>query len=133
MKHITIITVFGLLLSASAYAKLLVKVDAPKTIGSKTVVKLTMKNTFKEKVESARAVVFLFDEQNRPVGQAAQWVIGGAKDKPSLAPNASTTFNFIIPTEKVTSANLTAKVSFNRVILEGGKAVDAAKSFEIEK
>ena len=133
MKHITIITVFGLLLCVSAYANLLVKVDAPKTTGSKIVVKLTMKNTFKEKVESARAVVLLLDEQNRPVGQAAQWVIGGGKDKPSLSPNASITFNFVIPMDKVTTTNLMAKVSFNRIILEGGTVTDPRGDVHIAK
>src|SRR5437773_2253512 len=81
-------------------AKLVVKVDEPKRTGEKAVIKLTIKNTFKEKVESARASVLLLTDDNRLVGQASQWVIGGTRDKPALAPGATNTFNFVVPTEK---------------------------------
>ena len=111
-------------------ANLLVKVDDPKTVGKKSVIKLTLKNTFKEQVESARAQIFLFDDHGKVVGQSAQWVIGGTKDKPPLAPDASTTFNFVVPTEKPFTKT---KITFSRIILEGGKVVDPAKSFEIAK
>ena len=77
-------------LLASANATLTVKVAAPKQAGQKTVIELTMKNTFKEKVESARAQVFLIDGQGKVVGQAARWVIGGTKDKPALLPDQET-------------------------------------------
>src|SRR4051794_39688016 len=83
-----------------AEAKLVVKVHEVKTAGTKTIVPITMKNTFKEKVESARAQVFLMDEKGKVVGQAVKWVIGGTKDKPALAPDAETTFNFVIQTDK---------------------------------
>jgi len=80
-----------------------------------------------------RAVCFLLDEQGKVVGQMTRWVIGGTKDKPGLASNAKTTFNFVVPLAKLITTNLTAKVSFNRVILEGGKLVEPNKGFEIEK
>src|SRR5437879_9893979 len=50
-------------------AQLAVSIAPPKVSGQKAVVTLAMKNNFAEKVESARAVVFLFDEQGKMVGQ----------------------------------------------------------------
>ena len=116
--------------SHAAQAALAIKVDSPAIVGTKTVVKLTIKNTFSEKVESARAQVFLTDENGRIVGQTVQWVIGGKKDRPPLAPDASTEFNFVIQTDKPSKA---VKVNFIRVLLEGGKAVDIKKNVEIQE
>ena len=127
MRRLGVLTL-GLLAALHAQAKLLVKVDEPKTTGNKAVIKLTLKNTFKESVESARATVFLLDERGKVVGQAVQWIIGGTRDKPALAPDATTPYNFVIPTDKPFTRT---KVTFNRIILEGGKVVDAARSFEI--
>src|SRR5260221_13308702 len=77
------------LMVLSAHAKLLVKVNEPKRTGAKTVVNLQLKNTFDEKVESARAQIFLLDDQGKVVGQSVQWLLGGTKDKLPLAPGAS--------------------------------------------
>ena len=114
---------------AVAHADLVVNVDPPAQVGKKAIVKLKMKNTFKEKVESARAQVFLLDENHKVVGQAARWVIGGTKDKPALVPDAETTFNFVIETDKPYA---TAKVSFSRVVLQGGKLADANKEVQLQ-
>src|SRR6266700_6771221 len=111
------------------HANLVVNVGEPKTTGGKAVIKLEMKNTFAEKIESARAVVFLIDDHGKVVGQTTRWVIGGTKDKPALAPDAKTTFNFVVPTDK---AFTKTKASFSRVVLEGGKSLDANKSVEIQ-
>jgi hypothetical protein len=81
------------------------------------------------KIDSARAVMFLLDDQGKVVGQATRWVIGGTKDKPPLAPDAKTTYNFVVPTDKPFTKT---KVSFNRVILEGGKTVDLSKDVSME-
>lgn len=113
----------------STYASLSVKVDKPKTTGNKAVVKLTMKNTFPEKIEGARATMFLIGEQDKIIGQRTTWVIGGEPDKPALKPDATTTYNFVIDTDKpVTSV----RVIFNRVILENGKLADPQKDVKIE-
>jgi hypothetical protein len=96
--------------------------SAPKILGNKTIVALELKNTFAQPIESARAVLFLLDEHGQMVGQSTKWVIGGGKDKPALAVGATNVFNFVITSdEPLTSTNLTAKVSFSRVVLEGGK------------
>ena len=99
-------------------AALTVKADEPKQIGKKVVIKLNMKNTFKEKIESGHAQVFLVDDKGNVVGQAARWVIGGTKDKPMLAPDAETSFNFVLQTDRPFVTN---KVTFTRIVLEGGR------------
>src|SRR4051794_16936901 len=103
-----------------AEAKLVVEMHESKTVGTKTIIPLTMQNTFRDKIESARAQVFLMDENGKVVGQGVKWVIGGNKDQPALAPDASAEFNFVIQTAKPFK---TAKLSFTRVVLEGGKTV----------
>jgi hypothetical protein len=131
-RSILVLSLIGIV-CASTDAALIVRVQAPKTIAQKTIVKLTMKNTFKEKVESARAQVFLLDDSGKIVGQAAQWIIGGTKEKPALAPNAETAFNFVVNLAKpLVATNLTSKVSFSRIILEGGKLADVNKDVQIE-
>ncbi len=118
-----------LLAAGAAQATLTVKVDKPKQVGKKAVIKLTMKNTFTEKIESARAQIFLLDDNGKVVGQAARWVIGGTKDKPALAPDAETTFNYVVQTDKPFSTN---QVTFTRIILEGGKIVDVKQSVQVQ-
>jgi hypothetical protein len=116
-----------------ANAQLAVTVLPLKVTGQKAVVPLAMKNNFSEKVESARAVVFLLDEQGNAAGQATtRWVIGGSEDKPALAAGSTNVFNFVITANKSFAAtNLTAKVQFSRVVLEGGKIADVAKSVSV--
>ena len=118
-----------LVTSLPVNASLVVKVGEPKMTGSKAIIKLELKNTFTEKIESARAVVFLLDDQGKVVGQMTRWVIGGTKDKPGLTSVAKSTFNFVVATDKPFTKT---KVSFNRVVMEGGKSVDANKSVEIQ-
>ncbi len=116
-----------------AQAQLAVTVSPPKMTGQKAIVPLAMKNGFSEKIESARAVVFLLDEQGKMVGQGTRWVIGGSQDKPGLAAGATNAFHLVIANDKpFTTTNLTAKVTFSRVVLEGGKVADVNKSVQIE-
>lgn len=109
-------------------AKLSVQMAEPKTVGNKSIIKLTLKNDFTKKIESARAVIFLINDVGKVVGQATKWVIGGTKSKPALEPGATTTFNFVVSSDKEFTKT---KISFSRIILEGGKLVDASKNTEI--
>ena len=123
MRAITIIVslllvFFGL----AARAQLAVTLSQPRMEGQKAVVKLAMKNGLSERIESARAVCFLLDNQGVMVGQSTKWVIG--QNKTSLAPGATNTFNFVITSPQPFTTNLTAKVSFSRVVLDGGKSAD---------
>jgi hypothetical protein len=124
--------IFGIILAwiiaQPLFAELAVKIETPKQVGKKVVIKLTMKNNFSEKVESARAQIFLLDDKGRVMGQAAKWVIGGTKDRPVLGPNRETTFNFVLTADKPFTTN---SVSFSRVILESGKSVDVKKEVQI--
>lgn len=113
-------------------AQLAVTVSPPQVVGQKVVVKLTMKNNLADKVESARAMCFLLDDQGRIVGQSTRWVIGGTKDRPPLAPKAQTTFNFVLTSPQPwTTTNLTAKISFSRVVLEGNKLADMQRDVSV--
>lgn len=113
-------------------AQLVVIASPPTVIGEKAVVKLEMKNGLSEKIESARAAVFLFDEHGKNVGHSTKWVIGETEHKPGLTTGATETFHFVVTSEKsITSTNLTAKISFNRVVLEGGKVADVAKNIQV--
>lgn len=124
----------GFLCAFIAQAQLAVTVSPPKITGQKAVVPLTMKNNLTEKIESARAVVFLLDEQGKMVGQATRWVIGGSQDKPGLATGATNAFYFVITADKpFSSTNLSAKVAFSRVVLDGGKLVGISKDVKIEE
>ena len=127
MKTIQILT--GFFLSALAVqAQLAVTVSPPKLTGQKAIVPLAMTNHLAEPVESARAICFLMDEHGTMVGQSAKWVIGGTKDQPALQPKNGTTFNFVITSpQPFTSTNLTTRVSFSRVVLEGGKSANLTK------
>ena len=117
----------------SALAQLAVMVSPPKVIGQKAVIPMSLRNGLSEKVESARAVVFLLDEQGKMVAQATRWVIGGSQDKPGLAPGATNAFHFVLASDKpYPTTNLSAKVSFSRLVLDGGKLADVTKDVRIQ-
>jgi hypothetical protein len=123
---------FTLTCAIAVQAQLTVTVSPPKITGQKAVVTLAMKNSLAGKVESARAVCFLLDDKGKMVSQSTKWVIGGTKDRPALEPKGETTFNFVIASSQpFTSTNLTAKVSFSRVILENGQVADVNKTVSV--
>ena len=138
---------FFLLLFAAmpAMGQLSVVVSPAKVSGQKAVVPLELKNNFAVKVESARAACFVFDEQGKMVGQASRWVIGGdlagGQQRPAgkdqndgLAAGGTNRFNFVVTSGKpFTTTNLTARVQFSRVVLEGGRSVDVRKEVEVKE
>ena len=131
MKAILLIAL--LLIPRGAIAQLIVTVSLPKMVGQKTVISMAIRNGLPEKIESARAVTFLMDEQGKMVGQNTQWIIGGTKERPSLADGATNVFNFVITADKpIPTTNLTARVTFTRLILEGGKSIDPVKNTQIQ-
>jgi hypothetical protein len=110
-------------------AALVVKVNEPKSYGQKAIIKLDLQNTFTNKIESARAAVFLSDEKGKVVGQETRWIIGGTKDRPALEPAAKTTFNFVVQSSKPFTKS---KVTVTRVILENGTLADATRDVRVE-
>jgi hypothetical protein len=113
-----------------ATAQLAVTVTPPKVTGQKAIVQLKMKNNLADTVKSARAVCFLLDDHGQMVGQSTKWVIG--QNHASLEPKAETTFNFVVTSpQPFTTTNLTAKVSFSRVILDGDKLADVTKAVSV--
>jgi hypothetical protein len=127
------ILVVALLYPFLASAQLTVTISSPKIAANKAVVSLAMKNNFTEKIESARATVFLLDDQGKMIAQATKWVIGGSTNRPGLAAGATNSFYFVVQSSKpIQTTNLTAKITFNRLVLDGGKIVDANKNVEIK-
>lgn len=132
MKCIVAITAL-LLATAVSQAQLSVTVSPVKITGQKAVVPLALKNGFADKIESARAVVFLMDEQGQMVGTKTDWIIGGTKDRPALESGKETTYNFVITAIRpLASTNLTTKVTISRLILDGGKNADVNKDVKIQ-
>jgi len=124
----------ALICAVGAQAQLAVTVSLPKIVGQKAVVKLAMKNNLADKVESARAVVFLLDDKGKMIGQSTKWVIGGTKQNPGLESGKETTFNFVVQNAKsIAATNLTAKITFSRIALESGKLADPIKQVRIEE
>jgi len=125
--------IFALLTAATAaHGQLLVRVSPPKVAGQKAVVPLAMTNGLAEKVESARAVVFLLDEQGRMVAQGTRWVVGGSRANSGLASGATNSFHFVITSDKpFPTTNLTARLTVSRVVLEGGKLADVNRDVKI--
>lgn len=122
---IVVLAAFSIL----GHAQLAVTVLPPRITAQKVVVPLAIRNGFSEKVESARAAVFLLDEQGKMVGNASRWVIGGTKTASGLAPGATNAFSFVVRADRpITTTNLTTKVSFSRLVLEGGRLADPNKS-----
>jgi len=111
-----------------AHAQLAVTVMPPQLIGQKAIIQLAISNNLAEPVQSARAICFLLDEQGKLIGQSTKWVIGGTKDRPALQPKAGTTFNFVITSPKpFATTNISAKVSFSSMTLEGDRRADVRK------
>jgi hypothetical protein len=131
-KFISLMLSIFVLSAVIGQAQLVVTVSPPKIASQKAIVQLTMKNNLTNKVESARAVCFLLDEQGKMVGQATKWVIG--QNKTVLEPRGETTFNFVIANSSpFASTNLTAKVSFSHLVLEGGKLANPSKDVTVEQ
>jgi hypothetical protein len=113
-----------------ATAQLAVTVTPPKVVGQKAVVQLKMKNDLSDAVKSARAVCFLLDDKGSMAGQSTKWVIG--QNHASLVPKGETTFNFVITSPQPwTTTDLTAKVSFSQVVLEGDKLADVRRDVSV--
>jgi len=112
-----------------SHAQLHVTISPVRLTGHKAVVPLSLENRFLETVESARAVVFLLDERGKAVSlPTTRWVVGGSRGARELAAGATNTFHFVVTGQKpFTTTNLTAKVAFSRVVLDGGKLANANK------
>ena len=129
-----ILTLSFLALEMLSRADLLVKVELPNVTGQMAVVKINMRNTFNSNVTAARAAVFLTDQQGSVVGHVAKWVIAGQKYLPALPPGGTNQFNFAVPlSRQVAGTNLTAKVQFDRVVLENGRMANIPETVRIEQ
>ena len=120
----------GLLLIAGiAQGALVLGAARPAIYGQKTIVKTELHNTFTNAIESARAVMFLLDDNGKVVGQETRWIVGGTKDRPALRPDEKTTFSFVLQSQKPFTKT---KLTVTRIILEGGKLADVNKDVQME-
>src|ERR1700722_8679303 len=98
-------------------AQLAVTVSPPEIVGQKAVVLLTLKNHLGERIDSARAMCFLLNDQGKMVGESTKWVIGGTPGRLGLEAGVTNNFNFVITSaEPFTTTNLTAKISFSQLV-----------------
>jgi len=116
-------------LSGYSQAALLITAENPKEYGQKSILKMELQNTYAEPIESARAVVFLMDDTGKVVGQQTRWILSGTKDKPALASNAKSTFNFVVQNEKPFTKT---KVIVTRIVLADGTLGDLNKDVVIK-
>jgi hypothetical protein len=137
-----IFSILILFVVTRAGAQLAITVLPIKTGGQKAVVPLVLNNGFTQRVETARATVFVLDDQGKMIGEGTHVVIGGlspsrthdapAKLEPGLEPGATNTFNFVITAKQpITTTNLTATVHFSRIALKDGKLADPNKDVQI--
>lgn len=121
-----------MLSAAVAQAQLSVALSPVKITGQKAVVPLALKNNLSEKIESARAVVFLLDEQGKAIGQpTTRWIIDGSKGG-GLTAGGTNVLNFVITGDKpFATTNITPKISFARIVLESGRLADPIKDVAV--
>ncbi len=129
LKKLSFVLVGWMLSVGVAHAVLALKVAEPKNYSQKTIIKMDLRNTSTNAIESARAVVFLLDDRGKVVGQETRWIVGGSKDRPSLAADSKATFNFVVQANKPFTRT---KVTVTRIILEGGNLGDVNKDVQIE-
>ena len=72
----TCLLVSLLLAPSSNNAALTIDVAAPKVTGQKAVIEVAMKNTYAQKIESAKATMFLMDAAGKVLSQKSGWMIG---------------------------------------------------------
>jgi hypothetical protein len=123
---IVLIVLLGFTLKAQLSVEVL-----PIRLGTqKAIVPLKFKNDLPNRVDAARAVCFLLDENGKVVAQATRWVIG--QKAPKLASQERATFNFVITgPAPFSTTNLTAKVSFTRLLLATNVVGDVRKDIHI--
>src|SRR5262245_9871145 len=115
---------------ATTRAELSIRLSEPTRAGNTAFVKLSMKNTGTNSVQSARAAVFLMNADGKVVGRKVDWVIGGSKEKPGLAADSNATWNFVVPTDQPFTS---AKLLFTRIVLDNGQVLPAGQGYTIEK
>jgi hypothetical protein len=113
----------------SAKAELVIKTSEPKTYGKKTIIKMELHNTFSNKIQSVRAVVFLLDDKGKVVGQETRWIIGGTKDRLPLPADGKATYNFVVQYEKPFTRS---KVTITKLLFQNGGLGDLNRDVRIE-
>jgi hypothetical protein len=123
---------FAMLLNP-IHAQLWVTAGAPKLTGKKVVVPLALENRFATSLESGRAILFLLGPDGKVLGRETRWVIGGSEGRTGLAAGATNLFHFVVNTaQPLVDTNFTTKVTFTRLVLEGGQTADAEREVVVK-
>jgi hypothetical protein len=120
MKHIFAVALLLFINVCNLLAAFEVVQEGVQQIGFKSLVKLKLTNKFGEKINSARASVFLMDAQGKVVAQSVKWIIDGSQEMKGLKPDAVLKYTFVLNNDKPFT---TAKVTITRIVLESGKVV----------
>lgn len=129
MKTITLMVLLLFPCAISVHAALELTVGKPKTYTKLTVIKMDLHNSFTDQIKSAEAVVFLMSDKGKVVGQKSRWILGGPERRPSLAPDSSTTFFFVVSNAQ---SFATTKVLVTRIVFENGKLGNILRDVKIQ-
>ena len=130
MKITTSLAINLIFLPFLTEAALVINMREPKITGRKAVIKLDMENTFSKKLEGAKGTIFLMDDGGNVVSQASRWIIGGAKNRPSLGSEDKANYYFVVPAAKPFSKT---RLMIDRVVLEGGKLANPVKDVIVKE
>lgn len=119
---------FLLAASIPSNAELQATIAKTQRTGDKAVITITLKNTFSEPINSARATVFLIGEAGKVAGYRSAWVIGGSKERKPLGADKSAKYNFVITTKKAFKRPL---LKINRIILASGRLVTSSSKLPL--
>jgi hypothetical protein len=128
MKKIVIVVTLLLVISATAFGALTIKMSTPTTMGGKSIVKLQVHNTYSQSVQAIRAGLLLMDDQGKVVGHDTKWIVGGPKVNHPLVPDATTSYNFIVDSDK---PFIKTQLMVERIVLENGKLGNPLKDVVI--
>ncbi len=124
MKYLLPVIILILYYSPTLRANLEVALTSTESTANKSLVKFKAKNTFSQGIQGARAWVFLMDNEGKVVGQKAQWVIGGKKEKDSLEIDNESEYSVVVDTK---SKPTQTKITFSKLILADGSSVNPQK------
>ena len=139
MKNLFQILCFLVLFPITGFAQLAVSTPTLHATPDKATVDLSLENQFTQPVQSARIWVVLLDDQDKIVGQKAQWLTGKTKEgKPlkdgelQLQPKSESgqpqKFSLTVDTQRPASKT---QIAFSRIVLADGTLADVRKDVKI--
>ena len=110
--------------------QLIAKVRSITRTPGKVVVKIELQNQLSSPVESARAYLFLLDEKGKVQGRKSEWVINATRRPGPLGAGEKRLWHFVL--NRADAEFQRVQFGFSRLILEGGRVVDAKSNSRVE-